>query len=53
MIIEERGRAKGEAVPPHYKRTASLNYRMELPTSEMIIPRLGAPFKYERMEVTA
>ena len=36
------GKKSGETVPPHYKRTASHRYRMELPTSETIIPRLGA-----------
>lgn len=47
------GKKSGETVPPHYKRTASPRYRMELPTSETIIPRLGAPIKYKERRVTA
>jgi hypothetical protein len=53
MIIEERGKAKrrGGAAPLQAHRLTQ--HRMELPTSKKIIPRLGALFKYERMEVTA
>lgn len=47
------GKKSGETVLPHYKHTASPKHRMELPTSEMIITRLGAPFKHKRMGVTA